>query len=340
MPTIDELRLLQALPLELKVMKTKQRIREWVDRFGVDGVYVSFSGGKDSTVLLHIVRKMYPEAEAVFADTGLEYPEIREFVKGFENATWVRPKMNFAEVIKKYGYPFISKIVSHNVKIARNKPNGKVVENIFDPNKKGQYAMAKWSALRYTNYILSDKCCNIMKKLPLKDKYKKPITATMAEESKTRQDKWLHNGCNAFNGKQISNPMSFWTNQDVLQYIKINNLSICSVYGDICETDKQGNLVFEGCGTKLTCSGCQRTGCVFCGFGAHLDTQKGGVSRFVRLKQTHPKLYAYCMNGGEFVDGVWQPNKKGLGMRYVIDELNKLYSKTLKNGKVKKFIEY
>ena len=59
MPTKDELKALQSLPLKVKVAKTKQRIREWVDRFGTDGVYVSFSGGKDSTVLLHIVREMY-----------------------------------------------------------------------------------------------------------------------------------------------------------------------------------------------------------------------------------------------------------------------------------------
>ena len=76
MRTIDELRTLQALPLELKVAKTKLRIREWVNEFGVEGVYVAFSGGKDSTVLLHIVRQLYPEVEAVFVNTGLEYPEI------------------------------------------------------------------------------------------------------------------------------------------------------------------------------------------------------------------------------------------------------------------------
>src|SRR5690554_2266552 len=107
MPTRNELKILQALPLEMKVLKTQQRIREWITRFGTDGVYVSFSGGKDSTVLLHIVRELYPDIEAVFVDTGLEYPEIRQFVKGFENVTWLRPKMRFDEVIKKYGYPVI-----------------------------------------------------------------------------------------------------------------------------------------------------------------------------------------------------------------------------------------
>ena len=91
---------------------TEHRINEWVDRFGEDGVYVSFSGGKDSTVLLDIARRLYPDIKAVFVDTGLEYPEIRRFVKTFENVDIVRPKMTFKDVIEKYGYPFFSKEIS------------------------------------------------------------------------------------------------------------------------------------------------------------------------------------------------------------------------------------
>ena len=113
--TIQELKMRQRLPLDIKVRMTQQRIREWVNEFGVDGVYVSFSGGKDSTVLLHIARQIYPDMKACFVDTGLEYPEIREFVKTFDNVDIVRPSMNFKQVIEKYGYPFISKEVAHEL---------------------------------------------------------------------------------------------------------------------------------------------------------------------------------------------------------------------------------
>lgn len=117
--TIQDLQYLQSMPLDIKIRMTKMRISEWIDRYGKDGVYVSFSGGKDSTVLLKLVREDYPDIQAVFVDTGLEYPEIREFVKTFDNVVWLKPKLNFRQVIEKYGYPFISKEVSETVYGAR-----------------------------------------------------------------------------------------------------------------------------------------------------------------------------------------------------------------------------
>lgn len=130
--TLQDLQMLQALPLDLKIPMTKARIRQWVNEFGEEGVYVSFSGGKDSTVLLHLIREMYPRVPAVFCDTGLEYPEIRDFVKTFDNVTWLRPEMNFRQVIEKYGYPFISKEVSECVYGARKYLTAVLNEQGFD----------------------------------------------------------------------------------------------------------------------------------------------------------------------------------------------------------------
>ena len=119
MPTRQELQQLQALPLAVKIRKTEQRIKEWVDHFGIDGVHVSFSGGKDSTVLLHIARQLYPNMKAMFVDTGLEDPKIREFVRGHKNVDWIKPKKNFKQVILEYGYPLIGKEVADYVSGAR-----------------------------------------------------------------------------------------------------------------------------------------------------------------------------------------------------------------------------
>lgn len=123
--TIGDLRQMQSLPLQAKIQMTRQRIRAWVDEFGEDGVYVSFSGGKDSTVLLDIVRKDYPNIEAVFVNIGLEYPSVRKFALSKENVTELRPTMNFRDVIIKYGYPIIGKEVSNVVDEARRLKDGK-----------------------------------------------------------------------------------------------------------------------------------------------------------------------------------------------------------------------
>lgn len=341
MPTKNELRILQAMPLDLKIRKTQQRIKEWVNYFGVDGVYVSFSGGKDSTVLLHIVREMYPDIEAVFVNTGLEYPEIQKFVKTFDNVTILRPKMRFDEVITKYGYPFISKEVAECLYQARlNLKTGKYTQRIKQLNgtwtdkngKKSIFNHEKYKPLLYVDCLFSNKCCIVIKKEPAhnyaKLTHKVQMTAQMAEESKLRKQKWLQNGCNAFNAKiPVSNPMSFWTEQDVLLYAKTRSVKLPSVYGDIV-IEKDG-LTYDtslcDCGGKLCTTGCQRTGCIFCGFGAHLDK---GESRFQRLKRTHPRQYEYCMGGGAYdTDGLWKPTKDGLGMAHCIDEINKIYGK-------------
>lgn len=123
-----ELKQMQSLPLQSKIQMTRRRIMEWVAEFGEDGVYVSFSGGKDSTVLLDIARKDYPNIPAVFVNTGLEYPLVRQFALSKENVTELRPTMNFRDVIIKYGYPMISKEVSRDVFSARRKPDGKTAQ--------------------------------------------------------------------------------------------------------------------------------------------------------------------------------------------------------------------
>lgn len=330
--TKEDLRELQALPLDLKILKTKNRIKEFYNFFGGQ-VYVSFSGGKDSTVLLHIARELYPDIESVFVDTGLEYPEVRQHVKSFDNVVFLRPKMRFDEVIKTYGYPVISKDVSQTVYYARIK-NSKWAWRKLNglKTKTGEpstymESYKKYKALTEVDFKCSNFCCLIMKEAPLREisELKKPIVGIMASESVRRLNAWIKTGCNAFDSKQpLSKPMSFWTEQDVLQFLKSRNIPIASVYGDIVYKGDDGMLYENSiCGGNLCTTGCQRTGCMFCAFGAHLEEE----SRFVRLKQTHPKHYEYCMDGGEYVDGIWQPNSKGLGMAHVLDTLNRLYGK-------------
>ena len=119
--TMSDLYSMQAAPLSVKIKMTARRIRDWVDEFGQDGVYVSFSGGKDSTVLVDIVRNVcgYKEIPLVFVDVSTQYPELKDFALTFDNLVILKPKISFAQVCEKYGFPIISKEVSNCVSGAR-----------------------------------------------------------------------------------------------------------------------------------------------------------------------------------------------------------------------------
>ena len=294
--------------MDLKIEKTKLRIREWYEHYNGE-VYISFSGGKDSTVLLDIVRNMYPDVEAVFSNTGLEFPEIVKFVNTFDNVTIIKPEKTFKRVIEEKGYPVISKSVSNCVRLARkNIEEGKDtlrVRQIKGLEKGSKFNKSKWQFLLDAPFKISDECCNELKKKPMK-KYekesgKKPFIATMAEEGQQREAAYLKTGCNAFNNGR-SQPMGFWTEQDVLQYIFENKLKICSVYGDVVEeSDMLENKYYRTTGEK-------RSGCIFCMFGCHLEESP---NRFERLKYTHPTQYRYCM--------------EKLGLKEVLDYINVKY---------------
>ena len=317
---------MQSLPLDIKIRMTKERIQQWYEYW--DGqVYISFSGGKDSTVLKHIVDSMYDDIPAVFVNTGLEYPEIQKFAISQKNVVTVRPEMRFDEVIKKYGYPVVSKEVAQTVwEAKKNAKTGKYAYRIkklngelLDKNGKlSTYNIPKWKFLLDAPYDISHKCCDVMKKRPAKTYERKTgrkaIIGTLASESTLRKTQWVKYGCNAFESKRpTSQPLSFWTEQDILNYIKQFDVPYCSVYGDIVPDNE---------GTLLKTTGCDRTGCIFCMFGCHLEKEP---NRFQRLKETHPRQYEYCIGGGEMVDGKWQPSKEGLGLGKVLDYINVKY---------------
>lgn len=104
--------------MERKIQISQARIIEWYNHWN-GNVVVSFSGGKDSTVLLHLVRSVFPNVKAVFSNTGLEYPEIQRHVRSIENMDIVTPSMRFDEVISTYGYPLIGKEVAEAIYYAR-----------------------------------------------------------------------------------------------------------------------------------------------------------------------------------------------------------------------------
>lgn len=204
------------------------------------------------------------------------------------------------------------------------------VRELYTPlkykNGKTVYDYRRYKWLAGCPYFISNRCCSVMKKSPAhkytRETGRNPITAQMASESQLRTSNWIKNGCNGFDLKiPTSNPMAFWTEQDVLLYIYTNKIPICSVYGEIVkDTEVDGQLDLEDIYGKelfdlgrplLKTTGCNRTGCMFCGFGCHLE--KPGDGRFEHMKTTHPKQYDYIMRPWE---------QGGLGYKELIDWLN------------------
>ena len=292
-----QLRQRQSLSLDLKIKLAKKRIQAWYNHWRGE-VYVGFSGGKDSTVLLNLVRDLYPDVEGTFVDTGLEYPEIRKFVKEFDNVNVLRPKISHPEVLKKYGYPIISKSVSMAISRYRNTklPLQKKLRLYggYNPGtgkiQKVGVIPKKWHYLVDAPFKISERCCNVMKKQPFERFEKKtelkPFIGIMADNSNLRKMEYLKKGCNVFDGHAKSQPLSFWLESDVWTHIRNNKLPYCQIYD----------------------TGVKATGCIFCMFGCHLEK---GKNRFQRLEETHPTYHNHCI--------------KRLGMGRVLDFIHVPY---------------
>jgi len=305
--TRKDLTTMQAWPLSRKIQVTQAKIMEWYMRF--DGnVFLSFSGGIDSTALLDMARRVYEDIPAVFVDTGLEYPELRDFVGTKENVTWLRPKHSFNKIIEKYGYPVISKEISDCVDGARKGQKYRIARlngEVLDKNgNKSRFNHEKWRYLLDAPFKMSANCCYHMKKAPIRKHERStkrwPIIGTMAEESQLRTQSWLKLGCNAFDSKRpISRPISFWRRQDILRYLQLTNIPYAPIYGDIVPMN--GKFDTDG-SPMLKTTGVYATGCMFCMYGIHLEPEP---NRFQMMQSTHPKQYDYCINKlgcGEVLD--------------------------------------
>jgi len=278
----------QCLPLEAKVRMSLERIRAWYEHW--DGeVYVAWSAGKDSTVLLDLVWSIYPDVPAVFSNTGLEYPEIVQFAKEVKarhpdrEVIIVRPKRTFRDVVLNEGYPVVSKKTSRMLRILKNEKDNPAWANtyrLYDTGFKqdGTYSKAsklpeKWRPLLEQPWSATELCCDILKKEPLdtysKESGRKRMMGIMAAEGGLREKR---EHCNIFDTRDPSSaPMLFWTEADVWEYIRTRNLPYSKIY-DMGET---------------------RTGCMFCMFGVHLEA---GQNRFQRMAKSHPKQWDYCIN--------------------------------------------
>lgn len=336
--------MLQSLPLDIKIEKSKQRIREAINKFGVDGVYVPVSGGIDSQVV-HLLVKEVQEQDGiplkaiprVFSNTGNEYDSIVKKARELCDVE-VRPSKPLWTVLTEEGYPVGSKKVSRMLRDLQNPTEANFnsrklyLEGIKqDGTKTKSFKMPnKWKPFIKSEIRVSEKCCYWLKKEPMnrygKETGRIPILGVMANEGGVRKVSYMQTGCNAFDGNHPqSKPIGFWTKDDSLAFTVFRKLEIPDVYGDIIilgEGHKAKPIdiiksIHEGYKIELDTTGEKRTGCVYCTYGV---TQEKGENRFQKLYKNDIRKYNFAVNGGKIDDkGKLVPGNGGLGIGKILD---------------------
>lgn len=289
------LKIMQHLPLDLKIPMSLRRIEEAIMRYGPKAIYVSDSTGKDSAVLSHLARQVCPDILHIYGNSTNEYSESLQYAreqKQVKNLIIVKPKKwNFIKLLDQHGYPMFSKEISRQIRLVQRARTPETRQNSYD------YFMRHFK--RYEKYMdlkISDRCCDYLKKEPIHRAEKEYgldccILGVMADESRVRRFSWIDHGCNVFEDTATprSRPLSFWSEKDIWEYIHRFNLKVSEIY---------------------TKHGYRRNGCMFCGFGCHLNSP----NHIQRLYYTHPKAHAYVEKHFaplfEACDVPWHPDDK------------------------------
>jgi len=264
-------------------------------------VYIAFSGGKDSTVLVFLADVFckthgLPPIPLVFNNTTNEHKQILEFVKSFgDRVTWLRPKITFAQSLEKNGFPLVSKEQAQRISEAKNTKSDYLrnlrldgVERTSKSSDKKYVSgkiSEKWKYLVYEDIEVTSKCCDILKKQPVakfeKESGLSPIIGVLAEESNLRKQQYNKNGCIEYGKRNKCKPLSIFTEEDIWQIIKNHNIKICDVYYD---QEIDGEIV----------KGEDRTGCAYCAFGVNFEDPEN--TKFHRLQKREPNRFNSFMD--------------------------------------------
>ena len=320
----------------MKIQKSIRVIEEYYEKYDGD-VYIS-RGGVDSAVVAWLAQQsIYKDRIENVSIASCEPVENTRLNKS-DGVTLLKSETGKIEVIEKWGYPLISKQVAMSIsRYARTKHNwvkerrlngymgrnGKVIMDGSIPKK--------YQGLIYAPFELSEKCCDVTKKNPLKKYEKKskkyPITGEMASESRLREQEYLKHGCIMHDKKRPKcTPIGFWTDQDVKECVIRYGIKISELYGEVVEEKKDDKVL-------LKFSGEQRSGCEICSFGIMFDKE-----RFERMKKNKPNMYNYMMRGGKWIRKelyrwvkfrpnsmpIWSnlyfvPSKEGFGYKFVLN---------------------
>ena len=277
--TIKELTERQAWTLTQKIDHSLGVIDQFASHFNGQ-VYVSFSGGKDSVAMLSLVEVIIQKVKSVFVMTGCESPSVCRFVREQQqhhDIEIIRPQKTLKQVFAEYGFPLISKQVSHDIEAVRRNPyceSSRKMLWLGNP----YHIDERWMYLLNEPYQVSNRCCFWLKHQPAKAYERRtgrhPYIGLLASESRQRTLGYVQQGgCNFMkeSGKNRprSLPIAIWKDEDVWAYIRDRHLTLPDIY------DK----------------GAERTGCMGCGFGVHKQSD-----RFDLMRKLWPKWYDLVMN--------------------------------------------
>lgn len=231
-----------------------QKIQQIIRQYGEENFYISFSGGKDSTVLSALVDMALPNNQIprVYADTGIELNMIRDFVfnmaKTDDRVVIIKPSVSIKQTLEKYGYPFKSKIHSKCVNLYQTDPSKKMWQGYTGQRSEHWHTRTCPKKLMYqftdeNNLRISDICCVKMKEEPLikwaKDNKRNiTITGIMKEECGRR----TQSTCLQFSGKKLKKfqPLVPVTKDWEEWLISEYNIEICDIYKQPYNFDRTG----------------------------------------------------------------------------------------------------
>lgn len=310
------LKSIKLLSLDAKITLAENIIIEEYLRSN-GNIFISFSGGKDSTILRHIALRLFPNLRCVFSNTTNELRDIVKYVKTFPNIITVTPELSYKKVLETKGFPLVSKEVSQKANELKH-TNGKRTRMLryYGNNKGDSKQSSKWYFLSEQQFDVSNKCCSILKKEPLQKWAKnngnpKPLIALMSDESRLRSQLALY-------GKEDSEKIypflrTGWSEADIWEYANRYNIRFAE-----CYYDRVINGVFI---PKR-----DRSGCEFCGYDISTINERFETSRILS-----PKKYENIMNVKN--NGITFREAKDIALNPPSNSLN-LYGGNVTNVKV------
>lgn len=258
-----------------------QMIRLIIEKYGEENFYISFSGGKDSTIVHHLVDMALPNNKIprVFINTGIEYLDmvkhVKELAKNDKRIVIYNSGVHITKMLKKYGYPFKSKEHAHKVATFQNSGYGKTVRAYINgkkPNGEKSFIkcpnILKYQFTNLCNLKISEKCCDKLKK-EVANRYQKQnkknitIIGTRIAEGGTRR---VHKECAVFdrnNNLKIFKPINPCNDEWCEWFIEKYNIKLCKLY-------------YPPFNFK-------RTGCAGCPFALELQDQLNVMRRLLPI---------------------------------------------------------